>query len=248
MKPEPKDYAQVMNEVADRPDHELLQTMILRSMKQAIYDPENRGHFGLALKSYAHFTSPIRRYPDLTLHRGIKYLLAKEQEHTDHRWTPTGGWHYDMDSMLQLGEHCSMTERRADEATRDVADWLKCDFMQDQVGQVFTGLITSVTGFGFFVRLNDLFIDGLVHVSTLDNDYYRYDAVGQRLIGESSGTTYRLGDEVEIRVEAVHMDERTIDFALISTTRKAKNPGKTARDKMKKKSKMPLNPRVVNAM
>lgn len=237
MKPEPKDYAQVMNEVADRPDHELLQTMILRSMKQAIYDPENRGHFGLALKSYAHFTSPIRRYPDLTLHRGIKYLLAKEQGHTDHRWTPTGGWHYDMDSMLQLGEHCSMTERRADEATRDVADWLKCDFMQDQVGQVFTGLITSVTGFGFFVRLNDLFIDGLVHVSTLDNDYYRYDAVGQRLIGESSGTTYRLGDEVEIRVEAVHMDERTIDFALISTTRKAKNPGKTARDKMKKEVK-----------
>ncbi|EPB0122045.1 ribonuclease R [Providencia stuartii] len=237
MKPEPKDYAQVMNEVADRPDHELLQTMILRSMKQAIYDPENRGHFGLALKSYAHFTSPIRRYPDLTLHRGIKYLLAKEQGHTDHRWTPTGGWHYDMDSMLQLGEHCSMTERRADEATRDVADWLKCDFMQDQVGQVFTGLITSVTGFGFFVRLNDLFIDGLVYVSTLDNDYYRYDAVGQRLIGESSGTTYRLGDEVEIRVEAVHMDERTIDFALISTTRKAKNPGKTARDKMKKEVK-----------
>lgn len=237
MKPEPKDYAQVMNEVADRPDHELLQTMILRSMKQAIYDPENRGHFGLALKSYAHFTSPIRRYPDLTLHRGIKYLLAKEQGHTDHRWTPTGGWHYDMDSMLQLGEHCSMTERRADEATRDVADWLKCDFMQDQVGQVFTGLITSVTGFGFFVRLNDLFIDGLVHVSTLDNDYYRYDAVGQRLIGESSGITYRLGDEVEIRVEAVHMDERTIDFALISTTRKAKNPGKTARDKMKKEVK-----------
>ncbi|EKT61582.1 ribonuclease R [Providencia sneebia] len=237
MTPEPKDYAQVMNEVAERPDHELLQTMILRSMKQAIYDPENRGHFGLALKSYAHFTSPIRRYPDLALHRGIKYLLAKEQGHADHRWTPTGGWHYDMDSMLQLGEHCSLTERRADEATRDVADWLKCDFMQDQVGKVFTGLITSVTGFGFFVRLNDLFIDGLVHVSTLDNDYYRYDGVGQRLIGESSSTTYRLGDEVEVRVEAVHMDERTIDFALISTTRKAKNPGKTARDRMKKEVK-----------
>lgn len=215
-----------MNEVAERPDHELLQTMILRSMKQAIYDPENRGHFGLGLKSYAHFTSPIRRYPDLTLHRGIKYLLAKEHGHGDKRWTETGGWHSDMDSMLQLGEHCSMTERRADEATRDVADWLKCDFMQDQVGQTFTGLITSVTGFGFFVRLNDLFIDGLVHISTLDNDYYRYDAVGQRLIGESSGTTYRLGDEVEIRVEAVHMDERTIDFALISTTRKAKTQAK----------------------
>ncbi|MDC9620922.1 ribonuclease R [Xenorhabdus sp. XENO-7] len=236
MKPEPKDYAQLMKDVAERPDHELLQTMLLRSMKQAIYDPENRGHFGLALSSYAHFTSPIRRYPDLALHRAIKYLLAQEQENgaVEQHWTPTGGWHNDMDHMLQLGDHCSMTERRADEATRDVADWLKCDFMQDQVGNVFTGLITSVTGFGFFVRLNELFIDGLVHVSTLDNDYYRYDNVGQRLIGESSGQTYRLGDEVEIRVEAVHMDERNIDFALLSSTRKARNQGKTARDKAKR--------------
>ncbi|WFQ78705.1 ribonuclease R [Xenorhabdus sp. SF857] len=232
--PEPKDYAQLMKQVADRPDHELLQTMLLRSMKQAIYEPENRGHFGLALRSYSHFTSPIRRYPDLALHRAIKYLLAQENGVIEHHGTPTGGWHNDMEQMLQLGDHCSMTERRADEATRDVADWLKCDFMQDQVGNVFTGLITSVTGFGFFVRLNDLFIDGLVHVSTLNNDYYRYDNVGQRLIGESSGTTYRLGDEVEIRVEAVHMDERNIDFALLSTTRTARNQGKTARDKAKK--------------
>ncbi|PHM23878.1 ribonuclease R [Xenorhabdus ehlersii] len=234
--PEPKDYAQLMKQVADRPDRELLQTMLLRSMKQAIYEPENRGHFGLALRSYSHFTSPIRRYPDLALHRAIKYLLAQEQEKgaVEHRGTPTGGWHNDMEQMLQLGDHCSMSERRADEATRDVADWLKCDFMQDQVGNVFTGLITSVTGFGFFVRLNDLFIDGLVHVSTLDNDYYQYDNVGQRLIGESSGTTYRLGDEVEIRVEAVHMDERNIDFTLLSTTRKARNQGKTERDKAKK--------------
>ncbi|MDX7988826.1 ribonuclease R [Xenorhabdus sp. 12] len=244
LNPEPKDYAQLMKNVAERPDHELLQTMLLRSMKQAIYEPENRGHFGLALRAYSHFTSPIRRYPDLALHRAIKYLLHKEtleseklaQEKgvAEHRGTPTGGWHNDMEHMLQLGDHCSMTERRADEATRDVADWLKCDFMQDQVGNVFTGLITSVTGFGFFVRLNDLFIDGLVHVSTLDNDYYRYDNVGQRLIGESSGQTYRLGDEVEIRVEAVHMDERNIDFTLLSTTRKARNQGKTARDKAKK--------------
>ncbi|PHM44519.1 exoribonuclease R [Xenorhabdus mauleonii] len=244
LNPEPKDYAQLMKDVAERPDHELLQTMLLRSMKQAIYEPENRGHFGLALRAYSHFTSPIRRYPDLALHRAIKYLLHKEKLSSEklapensapeHRGTPTGGWHNDMEHMLQLGDHCSMTERRADEATRDVADWLKCDFMQDQVGNVFTGLITSVTGFGFFVRLNDLFIDGLVHVSTLDNDYYRYDNVGQRLIGESSGQTYRLGDEVEIRVEAVHMDERNIDFTLLSTTRKARNQGKTARDKAKK--------------
>ncbi|NKI75152.1 ribonuclease R [Dickeya sp. CFBP 2040] len=232
MKPQPKDYAELMNSIAERPDHEMLQTMLLRSMKQAIYDPENRGHFGLALTSYAHFTSPIRRYPDLSLHRAIKYLLSDRKA----RWTHSGGWHADFNEMLQLGEHCSMTERRADEATRDVADWLKCDFMQDHVGETFTGIISSVTGFGFFVRLNDLFIDGLVHVSTLDNDYYRYDNVGQRLIGESRGQTYRLGDEVEIRVEAVHMDERKIDFALISSTRKVRGAGKTARDRVKKGS------------
>jgi len=257
-KPQPIDYAALLKQVADRPDAEMLQTMLLRSMKQAVYDPENRGHFGLALQSYAHFTSPIRRYPDLLLHRAIKYLIAKEQNEgkglvqrtlnylmpkdpnvAKERMTATGGYHYDMQQMLQLGQHCSMTERRADEATRDVADWLKCDFMQDQVGNVFSGVISSVTGFGFFVRLNDLFIDGLVHVSTLDNDYYRFDAVGQRLIGESGGRTYRLGDIVEVRVEAVHMDERKIDFALISSQRQPRGEGKTARDKAKREGKAP---------
>lgn len=232
-KPEPRDYAELLESVADRPDAEMLQTMLLRSMKQAIYDPENRGHFGLALQSYAHFTSPIRRYPDLTLHRAIKYLLAKEQGHQGNT-TETGGYHYSMEEMLQLGQHCSMAERRADEATRDVSDWLKCDFMLDQVGNVFKGVISSVTGFGFFVRLDDLFIDGLVHVSSLDNDYYRFDQVGQRLMGESSGQTYRLGDRVEVRVEAVNMDERKIDFSLISSERAPRNVGKTAREKAKK--------------
>lgn len=234
MKPEPKDYADLMDEIADRPDHEMLQTMLLRSMKQAVYDPENRGHFGLALSAYAHFTSPIRRYPDLSLHRAIKYLLAKEHGGDHAGWTKTGGWHYNEEQMLQLGEHCSMTERRADEATRNVADWLKCDFMQDHVGETFTGIISSVTGFGFFVRLDDLFIDGLVHVSALDNDYYRFDNVGQRLIGESSGQTYRLGDKVEIRVDAVHMDERKIDFVLLSSTRTPRGAGKTEKERTKR--------------
>ncbi|WP_410016547.1 ribonuclease R [Sodalis sp. C49] len=229
IKPEPKDYAEMMNIVSTRPDHEMLQTMLLRSMKQAIYDPENRGHFGLALQAYAHFTSPIRRYPDLSLHRSIKYLLAKQEGEAKGRSTPTGGWHAEMAEMLQLGQQSSMNERRADEATRDVADWLKCDFMQDHVGQTFSGIIASVTGFGFFVRLNDLFIDGLVHVSTLDNDYYRYDNIGQRLIGESGGRVYRLGDVVEIKVEAVHMDERKIDFSLISSKRQPRGAGKTER-------------------
>ncbi|WP_205957035.1 MULTISPECIES: ribonuclease R [Pantoea] len=242
-KPQPVDYAALLEQVADRPDAEMLQTMLLRSMKQAVYDPENRGHFGLALASYAHFTSPIRRYPDLLLHRAIKYLLAKEQGDVKGLTTPTGGYHYDMQQMLQLGQHCSMTERRADEATRDVADWLKCDFMQDQVGNVFNGVISSVTGFGFFVRLSELFIDGLVHVSTLDNDYYRFDPVGQRLIGESGGRTYRLGDAVEVRVEAVHMDERKIDFALISSKRQVRGEGKTERDKAKRDGKAPTKRR-----
>lgn len=232
-KPQPLDYARLLEDIAGRPDHEMLQTMLLRSMKQAVYDPENRGHFGLALASYAHFTSPIRRYPDLLLHRAIKYLLAKEANEQQNHATSTGGYHYDFNQMLQLGQHCSMAERRADEATRNVADWLKCDFMQDQVGTHFTGVISSVTSFGFFVRLNDLFIDGLVHVSTLDNDYYRFDATGQRLIGESGGQTYRLGDTVEIRVDAVHMDERKIDFALISSQRRPRGVGKTARERSK---------------
>jgi len=233
-KPQPIDYAALLEAIADRPDHEMLQTMLLRSMKQAVYDPENRGHFGLALTSYAHFTSPIRRYPDLLLHRAIKYQLSKQEGEVTGITTPTGGYHYEMNQMLELGQHCSLTERRADEATRDVADWLKCDFMLDQVGNNFTGIISSVTGFGFFVRLTDLFIDGLVHVSTLDNDYYRFDAVGQRLIGESGGRTYRLGDTVEVRVEAVHMEERKIDFALVSSTRQPRGAGKTAREKEKK--------------
>jgi ribonuclease R len=241
-KPEPADYSALLASIADRPDHEMLQTMLLRSMKQAVYDPENRGHFGLALQSYAHFTSPIRRYPDLSLHRAIKYLLARQNGETGTS-TPGGGWHYGTEEMIQLGLHCSMTERRADEATRDVADWLKCDFMQDQVGQTFGGVISSVTGFGFFVRLDDLFIDGLVHVSSLDNDYYRFDQIGQRLIGESGGQTYRLGDRVQVRVEGVNMDERKIDFALISSERKVRGAGKTAREKSKKDAASTRPPR-----
>lgn len=232
-KPQPKDYADMMNQVAGRPDHEMLQTMLLRSMKQAIYDPENRGHFGLALQSYAHFTSPIRRYPDLLLHRTIKYLLGKQTGKVDCRATPTGGWHYELEEMLQLGQQCSMSERRAEEATRDVADWLKCDFMQDHVGEMFSGIITSVTNFGFFVRLNELCIDGLVHISSLNNDYYRYDHITQRLIGESVGTIYRLGDIVKIRVDAVHIDERKINFSLISNCRQLQAIKNTKQNRQK---------------
>ena len=232
-KPTPTDYAQLLEQIKPRPDHELIQTMLLRSMSQAVYSADNIGHFGLALEEYAHFTSPIRRYPDLTLHRGIKYLLAK-QKGSKRKTTDTGGYHYQLDEMDVFGAHCSSTERRADDATREVADWLKCEYMQDHVGEEFEGVISSVTGFGFFVRLNDLFIDGLVHISGLANDYYLFDMPKQRLIGENSGMIFRLGDTVKVRVEAVSLEQKQIDFSLISSERKPRRSGKTARTKAKK--------------
>ena len=232
-KPTPMDYAQLLEQIKPRPDHELIQTMLLRSMSQAVYSADNIGHFGLALEEYAHFTSPIRRYPDLTLHRGIKYLLAKKKG-SKRKTTDTGGYHYQLEEMDVFGAHCSSTERRADDATREVADWLKCEYMQDHVGEEFDGVISSVTGFGFFVRLNDLFIDGLVHISGLANDYYLFDMPKQRLIGENSGMIFRLGDAVKVRVEAVSLEQKQIDFSLISSERKPKRSGKTARTKAKK--------------
>lgn len=233
LKPSKKDYAALLEKVKERPDHELIQTMLLRSLSQAVYHADNIGHFGLALEEYAHFTSPIRRYPDLTLHRGIKYLLAKEQG-AKRKTTDTGGYHYSFDEMDLLGNHCSMTERRADDATREVADWLKCEYMQDHVGGEFSGVISSVTGFGLFVRLDDLFIDGLVHISTLENDYYQFDVAKQRLIGENSGMQYRLGDKVRIKVEAVHLENKMVDFSLMGSERKPRRTGKTAKEKAKK--------------
>lgn len=232
LSPTPKDYAALLETVRTRPDKELIQTMLLRSLKQAVYSPDNEGHFGLALTEYAHFTSPIRRYPDLLLHRAIKYLIDKQHGSTRH-YTHGGGFHYQLDEMDQFGEKCSATERRADDATREVADWLKCEYMQDHIGTEFMGVISSVTGFGLFVKLNELLIDGLVHISTLDNGYYHYDSDRQRLVGEN-GIIYRLGDPVKVRVIGVNLDDKKIDFALTSSLRKPKAAGKTAKQKAKK--------------
>ncbi|MEF1325017.1 ribonuclease R [Vibrio owensii] len=229
LEPSPTDYADLVKQIAERQDKELIQTMLLRSMKQAVYNADNAGHFGLALKRYAHFTSPIRRYPDLLLHRAIKYLIAKEEGRNQDRWTPTGGYHYSFDDMDFYGEQCSMTERRADDATREVADWLKCEYMQDHVGDELDGVVANVTSFGFFVRLTELHIDGLVHISTLANDYYQFDPIGQRLIGESFGNIYRLGDAVKVKVLAVNLNDKQIDFELIETSRKLRGKGKTAK-------------------
>lgn len=207
------DYAMLLKKIYHRPDADMIQTMLLRSMKQAVYDVENRGHFGLALNAYAHFTSPIRRYPDLLLHRSIKYLIGIQQ---NSKTLLTGKYHYTINSMETFAKHCSMTERRADLATRDVSDWLKCDFMQDKLGKIFEGIISNVTNFGFFVKLNELYIEGLVHVSKLHNDYYNFDHGIQRLVGQSTNIIYKIGDVVKIKVISVKIDERKIDFELFA--------------------------------
>ncbi|MGL4713933.1 MAG: ribonuclease R [Shewanella sp.] len=232
LEPTPSDYQNVMLQIADRPDAELIQVMLLRSMRQAIYTPDNEGHFGLALEEYAHFTSPIRRYPDLVLHRVIRYLLAKERAEATEKWTQDGGYHYQLDELDQLGEECSTTERRADEATRDVSDWLKCEFMQDHVGDTFDAVIASVTSFGLFVRLNELFIDGLVHISSLGSDYYQFDPMRQRLIGENTKQIYQVGDPVTVKVAAVNLDDRQIDLVMLGDDGKGgKRKASASRDK-----------------
>jgi ribonuclease R len=232
--PEPKDYGDILAKVAGRPDQELIQTMLLRSMRQAVYQSDNEGHFGLALPSYSHFTSPIRRYPDLVVHRVIKAILEKEA-HTD---ANEGFYDYSLEEVIELGEHCSMTERRADEATRDVADWLKCEFMQDHVGANFTGVISTVTNFGMFVRLQDLHIEGLVHITSLGRDFYHFDDVRMCLTGESSGKKYRVGDEIHVQVAAVNLDEKKIDLRLEGHESKESLKGKSkSKSKMTKRSK-----------
>lgn len=225
--PTPTDYQNLMLKIAERPDFELIQVMLLRSMRQAIYSPDNEGHFGLALEAYSHFTSPIRRYPDLILHRVIKYLLAKEQGDVSDKWTRDGGYQYQIEELDLLGEECSTTERRADEATRDVSDWLKCEYMQDHVGDTFEAVIASVTSFGLFVRLNELFIDGLVHISSLASDYYQFDQMRQRLIGENTRQVYQVGDAVTVKVAAVNLDDRQIDLLMVGDS--SKGSGKRPR-------------------
>ncbi|RUO28225.1 ribonuclease R [Aliidiomarina sanyensis] len=211
--PTPEDFAKVLEQVADRPDRELIQTMLLRSLQQAVYSAENRGHFGLSLAAYAHFTSPIRRYPDLILHREIKRILSE----TLPGMPGLEGKHvYDESALGELGPHCSHTERRADDATRQVDEFLKCEFMQDHVGDEFEGVISSVTNFGLFIRLNDLMIDGLVHISNMTQEYYHYDADRHLLVGESSGKVYRIGDKATVKVASVSLAERKIDFELLA--------------------------------
>jgi ribonuclease R len=209
--PTPKDYAKLLEEIKTRPDQHIITMILLRTLSQAKYTPENEGHFGLAFKAYAHFTSPIRRYPDLLLHRAIKSVLAKENVSDDFKL------------MSEVGEHCSSTERRADEATRDATEWLKCEYMLDKVGEEFDGVISSVTSFGLFIELKSIYVEGLAHIQSLDKDYFQYDAIRHVLRGERTGVSYRLGDSVRIRVESVNLDDRQIDFSLILPEKKKKH-------------------------
>lgn len=199
--PHAKDYADLLARIKGRPDEQLLQTVLLRSLRQARYNPENTGHFGLAYESYTHFTSPIRRYPDLLVHRGIRACLQGET------YTP-GDWQ-------AIGTHCSMTERRADDATRDVVAWLKCYYMQNKLNEEFDGVISAVVSFGVFVTLNEVFVEGLVHASELGADYFHFDLTRHQMLGERTGRRYRLGDKVRIRVVRVDIETSRIDFSMV---------------------------------
>lgn len=200
--PTAKDYAQLLDSIKQRPDVELLQTAMLRSLRQAVYSPDNLGHFGLAYEHYTHFTSPIRRYPDLLVHRAIKSVLEGRQ------YAP-GDWD-------EIGAHCSMTERRADDATRDVDSWLKCYYMQDRINEEFNGSIAGVAPFGVFVALDEVYVEGLVHVSELGEDYFIYDNLKHQMRGERTGARFRLGDRLRVRLVRANLDNGRIDFVLVA--------------------------------
>lgn len=202
--PQAGDYSKLLKQIKGRPDAGLLQTVMLRSLRQAKYNPENVGHFGLGYEAYAHFTSPIRRYPDLLVHRAIKAVLHGKQYKPALKWD-------------ELGIHCSQTERRADDATRDVEAWLKCFYMRDHLGSEFEGSISSVTGFGLFVALDELYVEGLIHVSELGTDYFHFDAAKHQMLGERTGKRYRLGDRVKVKVVRVDMESTKIDFSLVES-------------------------------
>jgi len=220
--PTPKDYRLILDKLKDRPDRNLLQTMVIRSLMQAVYQPTNLGHFGLGFEAYTHFTSPIRRYPDLLVHRAIRYLIRNSK--TSEGVLRSGKvsalkrsdiYPYKQADLEALGVQLSHTERRADTATYDVLNWLKCEYMQSRIGEEFAGIVTTVTSFGLFVELTDIYVEGLVHVTALTNDYYHFDSASQTLTGERSGLSFRLGAPVRVVVSKVDLDDRKIDLQLL---------------------------------
>jgi ribonuclease R len=223
--PTPKDYARLAQAIRNRPDAALLQTLLLRSMQQAIYTPHNSGHFGLAYQAYAHFTSPIRRYPDLLTHRVIKAILAGKAmipaplPQSDVDETSKAGKLNEAAAMQRwerYGELCSFNERRADDASRDVQAWLKCQYMRERVGEEFVGRITGVAPFGVFVTLDSLFVEGMVHVSELGAEYFQFNPAGHELRGERTGRRFRLTDSLEVQIAKVDLEARRIEFRLVT--------------------------------
>ena len=209
--PTGKDYGKLLDQIRQRPDFSLLQTILLRSMQQAIYSPDNIGHFGLSYEYYTHFTSPIRRYPDLLVHRAIKNALKFEKVKLP----------ADESAWEEIGLHCSATERRADEATRDVEAWLKCYYMQDRVGEVFDGTISGVTAFGAFVTLDQVYVEGLVHISELGSDYFHHDPIRHCLMGERTKQQYRVGDRLRVKLVRADLESNRIDFVPATATDEA---------------------------
>ena len=206
--PTPKDYALLFQQIKDRPDRQIIEMMMLRSMQQAVYEPNNLGHFGLAYPAYTHFTSPIRRYPDLTIHRAIKAVLNHCK--------------YEPKSWNELGVWCSQAERKADNASRDVENWLKTYYMRDKIGEVFSGRVSGMANFGLFVTLDEVYIDGMVHISDLGEDYFNYHPELMAIIGERSGLRFKLGDKVTVKVARADLEQSRIDLMLINTESKPK--------------------------
>ena len=237
--PKPAEFQAIAEATKERPDAQQIHSMLLRSMQQAVYTPDNNGHFGLAFEAYTHFTSPIRRYPDLLVHRVIKAILNKRKYHLPALPTP-GEAHAklarrlasrvrepedkfalktkpspDQQAWEAAGLHCSANERRADEASRDVEAWLKCKYMREHLGEEYGGVVTSATGFGLFVTLDAMYVEGLVHITELGGEYFRFDEMRQELRGERTGIRYGIGSRVRIQVSRVDLDGRKIDFRLV---------------------------------
>nr|WP_281286070.1 ribonuclease R [Methylibium rhizosphaerae] len=224
--PKPAEFQAIAAATKDRPDAQQIHTMLLRSMQQAIYTPANSGHFGLAYEAYTHFTSPIRRYPDLLVHRVIKAILAGKRYHLHLAQTaeppkPARGGkaaqasREEAEAWEGAGAHCSANERRADEASRDVEAWLKCKYMREHLGEEYGGTVSAVTTFGLFVQLDELYVEGLVHITELGGEYFRFDEARQELRGERTGVRYATGARVRVQVSRVDLDGRKIDFRLV---------------------------------
>ena len=229
--PEPAVFRKFLEQIKDRPDAENIQIMLLRSMSQAEYSPVNEGHFGLAFDAYTHFTSPIRRYPDLIVHRIIKAQVADKKLQSD-KEKQTIKSTYQLQKLSEIGQANSITERNADLATRDVMDWLKCEYMQSHIGNQYSGEVSTVTNFGLFIRLDDVFVEGLIHVTELGNDYYHYDQTKLRMVGEKTGQSFSIGDKVQIEVASVDIDLRRIDFSLIESSKSKKRKKVSEREKL----------------